>query len=167
MGEIAEPMAAAVVDVVAVEAGPLSPAGAALMLRWTVSPSLMPSYSFSRRSSAIAFPLYSQRCLSGDGAPLAASWACSCALSDATSPVGEQARAKVKGGLRDLTVMCIDDDADVSPGAAVLLVSILLLLVPASLLEMGAGGWTTGICSHTAGGQSSTLSANCDCCAPS
>jgi hypothetical protein len=142
MGEIAEPMAGVDV-VVVVEAGPLSPAGAALMLRWTVSPSLMPSYSFSRRSSAIAFPLYSQRCLSGDGAPLAASWACSWALSDATSAVGEQARVKVRGGLRDLTVMWMDEDADASPGAAALLV--LLLLVPASLFEMGAGGWTTGI----------------------
>lgn len=44
---------------------------AALIARWTVSPSLSPSYSFNSRSSAIALPLYSQRCRSGSGAPLA------------------------------------------------------------------------------------------------
>lgn len=142
-----EPVLAVVVLVAVVE----PPAGAALMLRWTVSPSLMPSYSLSSRSSAIAFPLYSQRCLSGSGAPLAASCACSCAFNDATSAVGEQARVNVKGGLRDLTVILMvadedvdgtdDDDAAVSAPPAV----EPPVLVPASLLEMGSGGCTTGI----------------------
>lgn len=144
-------VALVVVELVLLLVAAVAPAGAALMLRWTVSPSLMPSYSFSSRSSAIALPLYNQRCLSGSGAPLTASWACSCALSDATSAVGEQASVNVKGGLRDLTVMLMvaaaDESVAVSPPAAA---PALVLLVPASLLlEMGSGGWTTGICRHT------------------
>lgn len=49
--------------------GTLDDATPALMERWTTSPSLTPSYSFSSLSSAIPFPLSSQRWRSGEGAP--------------------------------------------------------------------------------------------------
>ena len=74
------------VDVDGTAGGPISPADAddalvaavpAFIDRCTVSPSLRPSYSLSSRSSAMALPLNSQRCLSASGAPFALCCACS------------------------------------------------------------------------------------------
>ena len=50
--------------------GAAAGAAPALMLKWTVSPSLTPSYSLRSRSSCIAFPLNNQRWALGSGAPL-------------------------------------------------------------------------------------------------
>lgn len=132
-----------VVVAAAVAVGATTPA---LIDKWTVSPSLMPSYSFNIRSSAIALPLYSQRCLSGSGAPLAASCACSCAFREATSAVSEQGRLNDKGGLSDLMVrVMVFDEVDdcASPAAVFAAVDVDDDDVPVS---MGSGGCTTGIC---------------------
>lgn len=133
-----------VVVAAAAAAGATTPA---LIDKWTVSPSLMPSYSFNIRSSAIALPLYSQRCLSGSGAPLAASCACSCAFSEATSAVSEQGRLNDKGGLSDLMVrvMVFDEVEDCASPAAVF-AAVDVDDDDAVPVSMGSGGCTTGIC---------------------
>ena len=75
-GVVVEVVTAGVCAAVAVVAGAAWPADAlalavapALTIKLTVSPSLIPSYSLSNLSSAIAFPLNIQRWLAGSGAP--------------------------------------------------------------------------------------------------
>lgn len=125
-------VAAAVEDDGAFAAGAAT--APALMLRWTVSPSLIPSYSLRRRSSAIAFPLNSHLCLSASGAPAVPLSLWSWALSSEIEAVRGHEMVKERTGLSDFTfsrtTVSLDD-----PVAEEL-----------ELDERVSGGCTTGTC---------------------
>jgi len=109
-------------------------AAPALTIRLTVSPCLMPSYSLSSLSSAIAFPLNIQRWLAGSGAP----WSLNCEYSwvfrSAMDAVTLQSSDSDSTGLLDLTVKLM-----------------VLLLLDELLPDVVAGGSTRGIWENIAG----------------